>query len=396
MKPTFIHSFLYLAAGIRFADAYVYAAKCNADNCARAITGTGGKIALTQRAMDCSKFMGAMGPAPVTAKKVVMKTITVSSTVGTRTETVTVGQEEPEETAAAKNAAKDSKDDAKDGKDAKDDAKDDAAKDTTADAKDKDDTPAADEAKDKLRRRYGEYSAEKEEQKPAPATTPAPTTTTTSAAKYPEYASHCSGTMRYSSACSCWGIQKGNAAPTTETVVVTETTTEVAKITAVVKKTAVICSKTQEKCGETCKNVFTDVKNCGACNVKCTEGSVCVNGVCSHPACNDVKEWQCDNESKKGCNGAGDHETFCMKGTKASFCTSFANLPLCPKKEEDGCKTDADCGKGQVCGHIACCGWNICIKPHYPDASGSPNKASSNRLFKRENKHKLRKMAQVN
>ena len=85
MKPTFIHSFIYLAAGIRFADAYVYAAKCNADNCARAITGTGGKIAMTERALHCSQFMGAMGPAPSTSTSTFIHTVTTSSTVGTRT-----------------------------------------------------------------------------------------------------------------------------------------------------------------------------------------------------------------------------------------------------------------------------------------------------------------------
>ncbi|RVD85702.1 uncharacterized protein DFL_004013 [Arthrobotrys flagrans] len=372
MKPTFVHSFLYLAAaGIKFADAYLYAAGCNADNCARGVTGTAVKVPMSDRIADCSKFMGAMGPAPVTITNTVVKTITASSTVGTKTETVTASAEEPEETPAAKDDAKDSKDDAKDDDD-------------------------VDEKKNKLRRRYGDYGAEKEE-KPAPTTTPAPKpAATTSAAAIPGYASYCSGAVRYSSACSCWGIKSGSAAPTTETVVVTQTTTSIVKFTAVVQKAAVVCSKTQEKCGGTCKNVFTDVKNCGACDAKCKDGATCVNGVCSDPSCDDVKEWQCDNESKKGCNGAGNDETFCMKGIKASFCTSFANLPLCPKKEEDGCKTDADCTKGEVCGHIACCGWNICIKPHYPDASGSSNKASASRLFKRENKLKLRKLAQAN
>ncbi|KAK6501639.1 hypothetical protein TWF481_009472 [Arthrobotrys musiformis] len=360
MKPTFVHSFLCLAlAGTKFVDAYVFAPGCGADNCARGVTGTAVKVAMASRIADCSKFMGAMGPAPVTVTNTIMKTVTTSTTVGTKTETVTASgaAEEPEETAAASKAEK------------------------------------ADTDK-KLRRRYG-YEADKDG-KPAVATTAA-TTAAAVVINIPAYASHCSGAVRYSSVCSCWGIKKGTAAPTTETEVVTKTTTEVIKVTAVVQKAAVVCSKTQEKCGETCKNVFTDVKNCGACDKKCKDGATCVNGVCSEPACDDVKEWQCDNESKKGCNGASGDETFCMKGTKASFCTSFANLPLCPKEEKDGCKTDADCGKGQVCGHIACCGWNICIKPHHPDATGgSYNKASTRRLFKRENKNKLRKLAQEN
>ncbi|KAK6348302.1 hypothetical protein TWF718_006106 [Orbilia javanica] len=355
MKPTFIQSFLYLAAaGIKSAEAY----GCNADNCARAITGTAVKIPMSVRQADCSKFMGAMGAAPVVVTSTTVSTIVTTSTAGTKTETVT---EEEEEQPVSR----------------------------------------ASDDKGKLRRRYGDSPEEEEKPAVAAATTTTTTTPTvapkpasTSAEAIPSYASACGGPARYSSVCNCWGIKEGAAAATTTTVVVTQTTTSVVKFTAVVQKLAVVCSKTQEKCDGTCKNIFTDVSNCGACGVKCKDGATCVNGVCSDPSCNDVAEWQCDNLSKEGCNGASEHETFCMKGIKASFCTSFANLPLCPQKEEDGCKTDADCTKGQVCGHIACCGWNICIKPHYPDDSGSAAKSSSRRLFKRENKLKLRKLAQ--
>ncbi|KAK6358364.1 hypothetical protein TWF730_007705 [Orbilia blumenaviensis] len=416
MKPTFVHSFLCLAAGIRFADAYAYAAGCNADNCARGVTGTAVRIPISQRAADCSKFMGAMGPAPTTITTTVMKTVVVSSTVGTRTETQTSSGEEEEETptfgkvAATDGKADDKKDDKEDDKkDDKEDDKDDkddkpaegdAAKDTTDAAKNVDDTPAAaDEKKaDKLRRRspYGNDEELAKEAKPAPATTPAPKPATTGK-EVPEYASHCSGSVRYSSACSCWGIRAGSASPSTETEVVTKTTTSVVQITAVVKKMSIVCSKTQEKCGETCKNVFTDTKNCGACDVKCKDGASCIHGVCTEPACEGVGEWQCNNESKKGCNGGTDHETFCMKGVKGSFCTSFANLPLCPRTEADGCKSDDECGKGQICGHIACCGWNICIKPHFPDPIGGPlsKAAKTSRLLKRENKLRLRSLAQT-
>ncbi|KAK6519693.1 hypothetical protein TWF281_003512 [Arthrobotrys megalospora] len=395
MKPTLVHSLLYLAAGIQFADAYTY--KCNADNCARGVTGTAVAVPITQRRADCSKFMGASGPDVETITKTVMNTVKVTKTVGTRTETITADSEAEETAPAGKKKADDEV-----GKEEKP-ADDDTAKDTTDDAKDVDDTPAPDEAKeDKLRRRaaYGDYGAP-EEEKPAPATTPAPKPATTSAPSIPNYASYCSGTVKYSSACSCWGITKGVASPTTETSTVTKTTTQTVEVTAVVQKAAVVCSKTQEKCSGTCKNVFTDTKNCGACDVKCKDGASCVNGVCTDPDCDDVEEWKCDNKSKKGCNGASDDETFCMKGEKSSFCTSFANLPLCPKKKEDGCTSDEECGKGRICGHIACCGWNICVRPHHPDPiGGSANKASADRLFKsrkekREDKLRLRNLAKV-
>lgn len=85
----------------------------------------------------------------------------------------------------------------------------------------------------------------------------------------PTYASACSGTVRYSSACSCWGITaKTTTAPTPLT-----TTTKT--VTATITVTA--CPTGETKCGSTCQDLLNDPKNCGTCgNVVSTLNIVAV------------------------------------------------------------------------------------------------------------------------
>src|ERR1700722_17450261 len=71
----------------------------------------------------------------------------------------------------------------------------------------------------------------------------------------PTYASACSGTARYSSACSCWGI----------TVVTTIAPTPVTTTTVTVTATASVCPTGDTKCGTSCFDLQTDPNNCGTC-----------------------------------------------------------------------------------------------------------------------------------
>jgi hypothetical protein len=71
----------------------------------------------------------------------------------------------------------------------------------------------------------------------------------------PTYASACSGTVRYSSACSCWGI----------TAMTTTAATPVTTTTVTVTATASVCPAGNTNCGTYCSNLNTDMKNCGEC-----------------------------------------------------------------------------------------------------------------------------------
>lgn len=65
----------------------------------------------------------------------------------------------------------------------------------------------------------------------------------------PTYASACSGTARYSSACSCAGVTGVTSTAPTPTVTVTETE----------------CNLYGTKCNGICRDLFYDINNCGTC-----------------------------------------------------------------------------------------------------------------------------------
>lgn len=63
------------------------------------------------------------------------------------------------------------------------------------------------------------------------------------------------------------------------------------------------CLKGFTKCDKSCRNLDTDVKNCGACGHKCPDGKTCVNGHCKPGQPQQV----CGNEVREGteaCDGA--------------------------------------------------------------------------------------------
>lgn len=78
---------------------------------------------------------------------------------------------------------------------------------------------------------------------------PATTTTTITPKNVPAYASPCSGTARYSSACSCAGVTPVTITAPTPTV--TATVTE--------------CDSYGTKCNGICRDLYFDENNCGTC-----------------------------------------------------------------------------------------------------------------------------------
>lgn len=78
---------------------------------------------------------------------------------------------------------------------------------------------------------------------------------TVSPSSVPTYAGACSGAVRYSSACSCWGIKAST----------TTAPTPIRTITTYVTVTASVCPPGDTKCGANCYNLQTSNGNCGSC-----------------------------------------------------------------------------------------------------------------------------------
>ncbi|CAG8973809.1 hypothetical protein HYALB_00005554 [Hymenoscyphus albidus] len=142
----------------------------------------------------------------------------------------------------------------------------------------------------------------------------------------PDYASACSGSLRYSSACSCIGVLPTTFTAPTPTTTVTVTTTASAP---------------------TCTNTITDPNNCGKCGVVCAPGDGCKNGACSNTSCKgstcDSGFGNCSNNSNCYCFSDTAGTGFCGQN---SLC---AGLTVCT--------TDDDCGvgSGTICAVNTCC-----------------------------------------
>ncbi|EPS38291.1 hypothetical protein H072_7953 [Dactylellina haptotyla CBS 200.50] len=321
MRRNIFTSILALLAGAQLAIAAAPCTKCNADNCARRITGNSNAAPMTQREADCSSFMRVTKHIG-TATTTVWRTVTVTSTAG------------------------------------------------------------------------GQYNANKEKVKRGAI----PCTEYYTPNFVPEYATPCSGTSRYSSACSCWGITLSTITQGGSTVKVTSTSTVTRIVTRRLGGSGPgngvqpppdyettptpdppSCYNGQQLCHGSCKNIFgSDTSNCGGCGVGCEEGATCINGVCTAPACFGIEPWDC-TATRRDCRGNMVNSTrpdlqpscFCLEGWNGtSYCTAFANLPICAQGVI--CIEDSDCGDKEICAKIPCCSeGNICVAPHGGVENGS-------------------------
>ncbi|KAL2060732.1 hypothetical protein VTL71DRAFT_9373 [Oculimacula yallundae] len=105
---------------------------------------------------------------------------------------------------------------------------------------------------------------------------------TISPSQVPAYATFCTGSSAYSSACSCNGITK------TTLTVATPTVTEYATATTTYVPPA--CGPGLTLCDGTCKDLDNDNDNCGTCGKVCASGFVCGQSACVLPAI-----YACDN-----------------------------------------------------------------------------------------------------
>ncbi|KAJ6782330.1 hypothetical protein PWT90_07802 [Aphanocladium album] len=176
----------------------------------------------------------------------------------------------------------------------------------------------------------------------------------------PYYASACSGTSRYSSACSCYGItaQTFTASPSASTDRCNFKT-----VTVTATATVTQCPQPKKLCNGSCADTSSDPNNCGTCGTTCPSGQ-CTNGACVTEGCTGST---CDNFSPCGpggscvCASITGGKGFCVNG--ATPCAGLAD-----------CGTSADCPLGSVCAVGSCCGRNVCIGQDYCGGFSSPNK----------------------
>ncbi|KAM7201230.1 hypothetical protein V8F20_004976 [Naviculisporaceae sp. PSN 640] len=209
----------------------------------------------------------------------------------------------------------------------------------------------------------------------------------------PEYASACSSTAAYVSACSCYGI-------TSRIVTLTDTTTvtvppvsspepssslpsssSVVSSSSVPSSSSVLSSSSAPpsssipsssssvpsstssappepsgctgglvSCDGTCIDIANDPANCGGCGIVCDSGT-CTNGACTVNSCTGQT---CDTFTACGpggscvCASVAGGSGFCADGQTP--CAGLAD-----------CATNADCPVGSVCAVGTCCSRNVCI-----------------------------------
>jgi hypothetical protein len=83
---------------------------------------------------------------------------------------------------------------------------------------------------------------------------------TVSPTAVPPYAAACSGTVRYRSACSCWGITQSTSTAPTPTKWETKT------VTRTVTATVALCTSGGKVCDGKCRNLQSDKNHCGNCD----------------------------------------------------------------------------------------------------------------------------------
>ena len=81
------------------------------------------------------------------------------------------------------------------------------------------------------------------------------------------------------------------------------------------------CRKGFTKCGKHCRNLETDVKNCGSCGHKCPSGKVCHSGHCKPGA-------ECQSAGDCPQAGAGSCQQAVCDNGACGFASDDSNLPI--------------------------------------------------------------------
>jgi len=151
--------------------------------------------------------------------------------------------------------------------------------------------------------------------------------------------------------------------------------------TATATATASVCpcsGSTSSLCGttpDTCKDLQTDLNNCGSCGNTCADGDYCSAGVCKTPTVPNVQKCV-ESRCEKYLTCSKGNSCLCIataEGTGA--CVSPASH--CTYKN---CAATTDCGVNEVCAANTCCGKSTCVSL----AMVCPNDNTASRMFRRK------------
>ena len=146
-------------------------------------------------------------------------------------------------------------------------------------------------------------------------------------------------------------------------------------------RAAATCTAPETSCDGTCRNLNTDVTNCGACGSTCPSGQVCSAGHCAPSATCTAPDTSCGGTCRNlasdaaNCGACGNT---CASGQvcSAGSCTTVTTTCTAPETSCDGtCRnlnTDVTncgacgntCPSGQVCSAGSCAPSATCTAPY--------------------------------
>lgn len=137
---------------------------------------------------------------------------------------------------------------------------------------------------------------------------------------------------------------------------------------------ACACPQGQSVCGGVCRDLATDVSNCGACGCACATGANCVGGQCVCPSGQEVCGGRCVSKTCSGGRVLNPANCGCECPTGTTLCPGNNTCQSCP----DGlvlntstctCEVCVDgtgigCPSGQRCCSNVCTFCTFCYSCH--------------------------------
>ena len=124
------------------------------------------------------------------------------------------------------------------------------------------------------------------------------------------------------------------------------------------------CRSGLTNCNGFCRDVSTDISNCGSCGIVCPGNSVCIAGTCQckdgYSSCNGVcKDISSDAKNCGACGAVCPSGLICIKGTCGVTCTGGKTScgAVCADLKSDTKNCGAcgvTCPSGQVCNDGQC------------------------------------------